>query len=345
MTLIPLEADMHVPLWVWLVVVGTLLTLLIFDAVIIGRKPHVPSTAECARAIAFYVALALLFGAGMWFFTHDAHGAKYATEFYAGWLTEYSLSMDNLFIFLIIMEKQRVPRELQQFTLMVGIMLALVFRGIFIALGATIIEQFAWVFFIFGAWLLWTAFGVARDFVSGHEDDSAGEGKVFQWIKSHVPTTNDWRGDKLFVRVDGKLKATLVFFVIVSLGSTDVMFALDSIPAIFGLTTQAFIVFTANVFALMGLRQLYFLLGNLMEKLYYLPVGLTVLLTFIGVKLVLHAMHQYHLADWFPGGGEIPTPVSLGAIVLILGVTAIASILRSKLRKDSAPAEATEPAA
>jgi len=281
---------MNIHPYTWIITIVVLTGVLVFDAVIMGRRPHVPTTRECVKFLGVFVGAALLFGLGIWFFS----GGRYAQEFYAGWLTEYSLSMDNLFIFLIIMEKQRVPRELQQFALMVGIMIGLILRGIFIGVGAVLIQQLAWIFFIFGFYLLYTAWGVLKDFRTGaDEDEHAGEGRVMAWIKAHTPTTNTWEGDRIIVRHDGRVRFTLIFFTILTLGSTDLMFALDSIPAIFGLTNEAFIVFTANVFALMGLRQLYFLLGDLLEKLYYLPVGLFVLLGYIGAKLVLHAMNHY----------------------------------------------------
>jgi len=396
---------MNIHPYTWIVTIVILVGVLVVDAVVIGRRPHVPSTKECLKYICVYVGLALLFGVGIWLLS----GAKFAQEFYAGWLTEYSLSLDNLFIFLIIMEKQRVPRHVQQFALMVGIMLSLIFRGAFIALGAVLIDRLAWVFFFFGAYLLYTAWGVLKDFRSGDGDEAKGEdGKVLRLIKAHIPTTNTWEGDKILVRRDGRVLFTLVFFTILTLGATDVMFALDSIPAIFGLTVEPYIVFTANVFALMGLRQLYFLLGDLLDRLYYLPVGLFVLLGFIGIKLLLHAMHHYNLDEnaglvgavlllvaiaiavavcvaigrggtallrragvgargltvgrivaWIVGlaagvaavwevcprivdwaeslsrhervafNGEIPTLVSLGGIVVILGVTAIVSVVKS----------------
>lgn len=316
---------MHISPLVWVVTIVIMLAVLTVDAVILSRRPHVPRFRDSLIAVGFYVALAIVFGVAMHFWA----GPAYSGEFFAGWLTEYSLSMDNLFIFLIIMTKLSVPRRAQQFALLVGIMLALLFRGIFIGLGAALISRLAWIFFIFGAWLIYTAFGLVRDFVTGDspEEDEAGDGWAVRSLKKIVPTTGDFERDKLFVRVDGKLLATSLFFVVVALGTTDVMFALDSIPAIYGLTQEPYIVFTANVFALMGLRQLYFLLGGMLKKLIYLPIGLSVLLTFIGAKLVLHACHHY---GWDAAIGldvEIPTSVSLMVIVAILLVTAAASMV------------------
>jgi len=315
--------------YTWIITVVVLVGVLLVDAFIIGRRPHVPSTKECLRYIALYVGLALIFGLGVWYFS----GAQYSLQFYSGWLTEYSLSLDNLFIFLIIMEKQKVPRESQQFALLIGIMLSLLLRGVFIALGKVVIEEFAWVFFLFGAWVLKAAWGVISDFLSKDEgSEKAGDdSRLMKFIKGRVPTTNTFDGDRILVRGDdGHRRFTLILFTIVALGTTDVMFALDSIPAIFSLTVEPYIVFTANVFALMGLRQLYFVLGSLLEKLYYLPVGLTVLLTFIGIKLVLHAMHHYGWDAKLGFSGEISTALSLCIIVAILGLTAVVSLIKTR---------------
>ena len=254
-------------------------------------------------------------------------------------ITEYSLSVDNLFIFLIIMAKLRVPRELQQFALLVGIILALIFRGIFIAIGAAAIERFAWVFFIFGAFLIYTAVKLFLDYRKHDEDDEAPDNAVMRLVRRKFNATPDYRGTKLTVKEHGKRFITPMFFVIVALGSTDLLFALDSIPAIYGLTKEPYLVFTANVFALMGLRQLYFLIGGLLKKLVYLSLGLSVILGFIGVKLVLHAMHEYHLADWAPWGGEIPIWFSLLIIVGTLAITTVASLAKTR----NEPAEAPKP--
>jgi len=319
---------MNVHVYTWIITIVVLVGVLVIDAFIIGRRPHVPTTKESLQYIGIYVGLALLFGLGIWYFS----GIKYSLEFYSGWLTEYSLSMDNLFIFLVIMEKQKVPRQTQQFALLVGIMLSLLLRGVFIGLGAVIIDQFAWVFFLFGVWIFRAAWGVLKDFLKRDEAGApSGDGAIMRFVKSHVPTTDTFEGDSIIVRgSDGRGRFTLLLFTIVALGTTDVMFALDSIPAIFSLTVEPFIVFTANVFALLGLRQLYFVLGSLLEKLYYLPIGLTVLLSFIGVKLILHAMNHYGLDQRMGFNGEIPTQLSLGIIVAILGVTAIASLIKTR---------------
>jgi tellurite resistance protein TerC len=326
---------MEVHPYAWAITVVVMVAILSFDVFVIGRRPHEPSTKEASTAIAFFVGLAVLFGLGVWFVA----GGQYAGEFFAGWITEYSLSVDNLFIFLIIMAKLKVPRELQQFALLVGIILALIFRGIFIAVGAAAIERFAWVFFIFGAFLVYTAIKLFLDYRKHDDDEEAPDNALMRFVRRKFNATPDFRGTKLTVKEQGKRFITPMFFVIVALGSTDLLFALDSIPAIYGLTQEPYLVFTANVFALMGLRQLYFLIGGLLKKLVYLSLGLSVILAFIGVKLVLHALHEYHWADWAPWGGEIPIWFSLLIIVGTLAVTTVASLMKS--RKDAT--EATEP--
>ncbi|CAA9330228.1 MAG: Integral membrane protein TerC [uncultured Friedmanniella sp.] len=324
---------MEVHPYAWAITAVVMVAILTFDVFVIGRRPHEPSTKEASHAIAFFVGLAVLFGLGVWYVA----GARYAGEFFAGWITEYSLSVDNLFIFLIIMAKLRVPRELQQFALLIGIILALVFRGIFIAVGAAAIERFAWVFFIFGAFLIYTAVKLFLDYRKHDEDDEVPDNAVMRLFRRKFNATPDFRGTKLTVKEQGKRFITPMFFVIVALGSTDLLFALDSIPAIYGLTEEPYLVFTANVFALMGLRQLYFLIGGLLRKLVYLSLGLSVVLGFIGVKLVLHALHEYHWADWAPWGGEIPIWFSLLVIVGTLAVTTIASLAKSRNEPVDAP--------
>jgi tellurite resistance protein TerC len=326
---------MEVPTWVWYLTVGLMAAALLFDVFIIARRPHVPSTKEVSISLAFYIGAALLFGLGIWYFTHDQAGGKFATEYYAGWLTEYSLSVDNLFIFLLIMARFGVPEKLQQSALLIGIIIAIILRGIFIAVGAAAINQFSWVFYIFGAFLIYTAVKLGREGES--DDEEYEENRFMKWVERRFPATKEYDGAKLFTQIDGKKLATPMFIVIMALGTTDLLFALDSIPAIYGLTKEPYLVLTANLFALMGLRQLYFLIGGLLKKLVYLTVGLAVLLAFIGVKLVLHALHENELP--FINGGEhvksapdIPISVSLGAIVLILGVTTVASLWKS--RKD-----------
>jgi len=311
----------------WFITVAVTIGVLLFDVIVIARNPHEPSMRECAIALSIYVGLALAFGVWVWNF----HGGQYGLEFYAGWLTEYSLSVDNLFIFIIIMASFNVPRKYQQEALMVGIVLALIFRGIFIALGAVAINQFSWIFYVFGAFLVYTAWTLAKD--TDHEDDA--ENAVVRFAQKYLNTTDQWHGLKLYIKDGAKRLMTPMFMVILALGTTDLIFALDSIPAIYGLTKEPYLVFTANVFALMGLRQLYFLLGDLMKRLVYLSQGLAVVLAFIGVKLVLHALHENEVP--FINGGEhvpvpeIPTLLSLGVIIVTLAVTAAASLYKTRV--------------
>lgn len=324
---------MNVTTEVWLITIGVMACVLAVDLLVIGRRPHVPSMREAGIAIGVFSGLAVLFGLGVGWFA----GTRYAAEFFAGWLTEYSLSVDNLFIFVIIMANLRVPRQLQQFALMVGIVLALVFRGIFIALGAAAIERFSWVFFVFGAFLIYTAVKLYLDYRQHDEAEESTENAVMRWVRRRLPSTSEFHGTKLTIREAGRRLITPMFFVIVALGTTDLLFALDSIPAIYGLTQEPYLVFTANVFALMGLRQLYFLIGGLLQRLVYLSVGLSIILAFIGVKLVLHAAHEYHFDAPLGFDGEIPIWVSLAFILVTLTVTTVASLAKS--RRDARAAE------
>ncbi len=319
---------MNIPTWVWLVTTGAMATLLLADVAVIARRPHRPPTREVATYLGLYIALAVAFGVGIWVVA----GGRYAGEFYAGWLTEYSLSVDNLFIFLLIMARFAVPERLQQFALMVGIVIAVVLRGLFIGAGAAAIERFSWVFYVFGLFLVWTAVKLARE--GKADDDEYQESGLMRFLEGRFPATSEFHETSLFVRAAGRRVATPMFLVVLALGTTDLLFALDSIPAIYGLTKEPYLVLTANLFALMGLRQLYFLIGGLLRRLVYLDVGLAVLLSFIGLKLILHALHENRLP--FVNGGapvhvpEISISVSLGAIVVILGVTTVASLLKTR---------------
>jgi tellurite resistance protein TerC len=313
--------------WVWFVTVGVLLVVLAVDLFVIGRRPHEPSLREASLWVSFYVALAVLFGIGVLVVS----GAQYGAEFFAGWITEYSLSIDNLFVFVIIMSRFAVPREYQQTVLLWGIVLALVMRGIFIALGAAVIAQFSWIFYVFGAFLIYTAIGLAR-----HDDsEEYSENIVQRWAARALPSTPEYHGAALFAKVGGKRVVTPMLIVMIAIGTTDLLFALDSIPAIFGLTQEPYLVFTANVFALMGLRQLYFLIGGLLTRLVYLSYGLAFVLAFIGVKLILEALHTNSLPflnggepfEWAP---EVPIWLSLAVIVVALGVTTILSLMKSR---------------
>jgi tellurite resistance protein TerC len=298
------------------------------DLLVVARRPHEPSIAEAARWVAGYVGLAVAFGLGLLLVA----GGQPATEFYAGWLTEYSLSVDNLFVFVIVMARFRVPRQLQQHALMVGILLALVLRGVFILLGATLLDRFTWLFYVFGAFLVYTAVNLIR---SRGAEEQAGESAVIRRITTVLPIGSHFSGTRLRAVENGRKVWTPMVVVLLALGTTDLIFALDSIPAIFGLTREPFIVFTANVFALMGLRQLYFLLGGLLERLVYLSTGLAGILAFIGVKLVLEALHENNVP--FVNGGEplagvptIPIWLSLTVIVGVLVVATVASLLKTR---------------
>jgi len=302
--------------------------LLLADLLIVTRRPHVPSMKESSLWVVFYVSLALIFGLAMLAFA----GGQAAGEFYAGWLTEYSLSVDNLFVFVIIMARFSVPRKYQQEVLMVGIIIALVLRGIFILAGAALIERFSWLFYIFGAFLIYTAIKLAKQ--QGEEEEYE-ENVLIRRMRKVLPISDDFDGAKIRTTVDGKKLWTPMIIVFLAIGSTDLLFALDSIPAIFGLTREAFIVFTANIFALMGLRQLYFLLGGLLERLVYLSMGLSIILGFIGIKLILEAMHENSLP--FINGGEpiawaptIPIWLSLSVIIGVMALAVIASLYKAR---------------
>lgn len=326
---------MQVTQFEWIITLGVTMAVLLFDVIVIGRRPHEPSRRELVIALSIYIGLAMAFGVFVWLF----HGSQFGLEFFAGWLTEYSLSVDNLFIFLIIMASFKVPKKYQQQALLVGIILALVFRGIFIALGAVAINQFSWVFYVFGAFLVYTAINLARN--TEHDDDA--QNFVVRFARRHLKLTERWEGLRLWIKDNGKRLMTPMFLVIVALGTTDLLFALDSIPAIYGLTQEPYLVFTANVFALMGLRQLYFLLGDLLRRLVYLSQGLAFILAFIGVKLVLHALHENELP--FINGGEhvpvpeIPTLLSLGMIVVTLAITTAASLYKTRVHDVKKEAE------
>jgi tellurite resistance protein TerC len=318
---------MSVPLWLWIATIAGLLVLLAIDLVIVDRKPHEVTTGEAAKWVVFYVSCAILFGIGIFYFAgHDP-----GVEFFTGYITEYSLSVDNLFIFMIIMTSFKVPVIHQHRVLLVGILLALAMRSVFIAIGAALIQQFVWVFFVFGAILVWTAVSMVR---SKDEDEEYHENALTRLVRRVFPVTKDFHGSKSFIKKDGRRWITPMFVVIIAIGSADLLFAVDSIPAIFGITQEAFLVFTANAFALMGLRQLYFLLGGLVAKLVYLTYGLAVILGFIGAKLFLHALHEYHVVpDWL----DINNWISLGVIVVVLTITTVASLAKAKRNESLEP--------
>lgn len=305
------------------ITLGVMVVIIVLDLLYVVRRPHVPSFREASIWAMFYIGLGLIFGLVLGVVANW----QVAGEFYAGFLTEKSLSVDNLFIFVIILAKFRVPPRNQPEVLMIGILIALVLRGTLIVLGAAAIQRFSWVFYIFGAFLIYTAVKL----VSGHGDDEEfKENALITTLRRFLPIHDEYVGAKIRTRIDGRMVFTPMAVVILALGSTDLLFALDSIPAIYGLTQDPFIVFSTNLFALMGLRQLYFLLGGLLDRLVYLPYGLSFILLFIGVKLVLHALHENSLP--FINGGEhvsvpeIPIWLSLTVIVATLALTTVLSL-------------------
>lgn len=320
---------MHIDTQVWVVTVTGILLIFAFDFFVAARRPHAVSFGEAAIWTAIYVSLAIAFG----IYLAARYGGSISGQFFAGWLTEYSLSVDNLFVFVIIMSRFRVPKENQQFVLLIGIILALIMRAGFIAVGAAAIEAFSWVFYIFGAFLVYTAVKLVRH--DEEESEEFRENRIITMTRRALPTTDDYDGNRFTTMVAGHRLFTPMLIVMVAIGTTDLLFALDSIPAIFGLTQEAYLVFTANAFALMGLRQLYFLLGGLLDRLVFLSYGLAVILGFIGIKLFLEALHGNTLpfinggehVDWVP---EIPIVVSLGFIIVVLIITTVASLLHTR---------------
>jgi tellurite resistance protein TerC len=306
----------NVPGWLWAATILGLIGIIVIDLIIVDRRPHEFTTREAARWVGVYVTLAILFGAWLFFW----QGPSIAGQFFAGYITEYSLSVDNLFVFLIIISSFAVPKMYQHKVLLIGIVIALILRGILIVIGAAAIERFAATFFVFGGFLLWTAWHVWR---SGDKEPDPEGNALVRTAERILPTTRDYHGTRLTIRIDGKRFVTPMAMVMLAIGTTDLLFALDSIPAVFGLTKEPYIVFTANAFALMGLRQLYFLLHGLLDRLIYLSRGLAVILAFIGVKLVMEALHEttdLHVP-------EIPIWLSLGVIVSVLALTTITSLL------------------
>ncbi|KQO82552.1 tellurium resistance protein TerC [Frigoribacterium sp. Leaf263] len=320
----------------WAITIAGIIGLLFFDFFSHVRTPHEPTIKESAIWSGVYIGIAILFGVGVGVFSNWTYGGEY----FAGWITEKALSVDNLFVFLIIMTSFAVPRIYQQKVLLVGIAIALLSRGLFIAAGVVIIENFSWVFYLFGILLFWLAYSQVR---GGHDDKDEADSKLIRTLRRIIPTSKDYDGQKLTTKVDGKRLFTPLFLVMVAIGLTDVLFALDSIPAIFGLTQEAYIVFTANAFSLLGLRQLYFLISGLLERLVYLAQGLAVILAFIGVKLLFHALHVNEVPfinggepiEWIP---EIPIWFSLGFILLTIAVATVLSL--AKTRRDARAAAA-----
>lgn len=333
--------SVNIDLSVWLI------TILAFSVVIVGdlvyqiRNPHEPTFKESAIQSSIYIALALLFT----FVISHFWGPQYAGEYIAGFITEKSLSVDNLFVFLLIFTQFKVPRKLQSEALLVGIVIALIMRGIFIAAGAAFIENFSWAFYVFGAFLVVTAVKILMDTIKDLKPDDHVEeyegSKLIKFLEKHMRTTKEYHGTKLSIIQNGKRYFTPLMLVMVAIGLTDLLFALDSIPAIYGLTNEPYIVFVANAFALLGLRQLYFMLSGLMERLKYLGLGLAFILGWIGFKLVIHALHKNELP--FINGGEpvkylpeISTELSLGVILATLVITTTWSLLATRKAKNAA---------
>ncbi|SIS43702.1 tellurite resistance protein TerC [Corynebacterium appendicis CIP 107643] len=322
---------MHVPLSIWLITSVVILSFFIFDFVSHVRTPHEPTMKESGGWAAFYMTMACIFGGIVWWLWDAEHGV----QFFTGYITELSLSVDNLFVFALIMSSFKIPRAYQQKVLLIGIVFALICRLLFILLGAVIIEAWSDVFYIFAAFLLYTAIKLVYDEATDQEDPDPNDMFVVKTLRKVIPVTKSYHGDRLFSATEaGKKAVTPLFVALLSIGFIDVMFAFDSIPAIYGITQEPFLVFAANAFALLGLRQLYFLLNGLLDKLVYLPYGLAVVLGFIGVKLLLHALHENNLP--FINGGEglnvpeVGTVLSLVVIVGVLVVTAVASVIKER---------------
>jgi len=292
--------------------------LIFLDLVTVSRKPHDVMFKEAAGWSIFYIALAIGFGIWVW----QSAGSQFGTEYFAAYLVEKSLSVDNLFVFIIILTQFKVPSIYHQRVLMIGVLLALVLRAIFIAVGAAALAAFSFTFVIFGAILIWTGFGLFKHW---DEDPTPEDNFMVKAISKRMTITDKFDGSKAFTKIDGKKVATPMFLVFIAIASTDLLFALDSIPATFGVTSEPFLVFTANAFALLGLRALYFLLKGLLDKLIYLSLGLSIILMFIGIKLIFTYLHE----TWSEVP-KIPTLFSLSVIGLILIISTIASLIKSK---------------
>ncbi|GAB2805757.1 TerC family protein [Lentzea nigeriaca] len=303
----------------WAVTIGLIVLLLAVDLVLAAWRPHRIGFREASLWSVFYILVAV--GFGVWFAM--AHGGEFGAEYFAGYIVEKSLSVDNLFVFVIIMTTFLVPEEHQHKVLTFGIVLALIMRGIFIAVGATLLSLFSFMFLLFGLLLIYTAVQLFRH---RDEDPDVENNVVVRTARKLLPVTDDYVGGKIFTRVDGKRMATPLFVVLVAIGGVDLLFALDSIPAVFGVTEEPYIVFTANAFALLGLRALFFLVKGLLDRLVYLSAGLAVILAFIGVKLILHWGH----VDVSASVPEVPTPLSLGVIIAILVVVTAASLIKTR---------------
>ena len=325
---------MHVHALAWIVLAGIILTMIVVDIVGHVRTPHEPTLKEATWWSVAYIAIALLFGGIVW----AVWGPQYGQEYLGGYITEKALSIDNLFVFVIILSSFRVPRKDQQEVLLAGIVIALILRLIFILAGAALIENFSWVFYIFGAWLLWTAINQVREGVGEEEEDEYRPPSIVRWVSKIVPVTDGFVGSRMLYRHGGRTYVTPMLLCVIAVGTADVMFAVDSIPAIYSLTNEAYLVFAANAFSLLGLRQLYFLIDGLLDRIIFLHYGLAAILGFIGFKLINHALHTNELP--FINGGQhivaVPEPsiaFSLGFIVVTILITVAASLAVSRSRR------------
>lgn len=322
---------MNVSLEVWLITAVVVTAIIVIDLLFQVKRKGDPSFKESAIFTTIFLGAALAFV----FYINGAYGSQYGSEYLAGFITEYSLSVDNLFVFLIIFTKLAVPEKAKRQALTVGILIALVLRFIFIAIGAVAISAFSWVFYIFGAFLIYTAYTLVRDHFKSHGHDEAPGGKFIDFIKRRVNVTDEYHGAKISIKKGGKRYYTPLLFAMIAIGSADILFALDSIPAVYGLTKEPYIVFTANAFALLGLRHLYFLIAGLLVRLKYLGLGLSVILGWIGLKLTIHALQKNELpfinggkkVEWLP---EISTNVSLGVILATITVATVASLIATR---------------
>ena len=318
---------MNITLSIWLLTVALILGLLLFDLLTSTRKAHDVSFKEATFWSVFYIAVAVIFGIWVW----ADFGTQFGKEYFAAYIVEKSLSMDNLFVFIIILSNFAVPTIYHQRVLMVGIILALIMRAIFIAIGAAALEAFAFTFVIFGAVLLWTGIKLMQHW---DEDPDLSENPIVNYAQRKFNFTDKYHGTKLFIKENGKRFATPLLLVMIAIGATDLLFALDSIPATFGVTQEPFLVFAANAFALLGLRALYFLMKNLVQKLIYFSLGLSFILVFIGIKLMLLWAYEE-----FDAPTKISTNISLIVIGSIIAISTIASLIKSK-RDPSAVAHA-----
>jgi tellurite resistance protein TerC len=330
------SSTMNVSLETWLITAAAFALVIVADLLFQVKRKKEPSFRESAILSAFFVLVAVAFAplvSSIW-------GSTFGEQYIAGFVTEKSLSVDNLFVFLIIFSKLKVPQKAQSQALIVGIMIALVLRFLFIAIGAAAISAFSWVFYIFSAFLIYTAISLVREHFSSHDEADAPGGKLIDFLKKRINVVDEFHGAKVSIKQNGKRFYTPLLFAMITIGSADILFALDSIPAVFGLTDEPYLVFTANSFALLGLRQLYFLLSGLLLRLKYLGLGLSVILGWIGIKLALHALHKNelpfinggHHVDWLP---EISTELSLGVILGTITIATITSLIATRKSKDA----------